>query len=56
MFALTSFLFTEIQTETADNALPSAHCNESTFCPQIQFVAHREQCFLPLLDQAVSFA
>ena len=56
MFAFTSSLFTETQIETADSVLPSADCNESTFRPQIQFVPHREQCDLPLLDQSVSGA
>jgi hypothetical protein len=56
MFALTSFLFTETQTETADNALPLADSNESKFCPKIQFVPHREQYVLPLLDKSINVA
>lgn len=34
MFALTSFLFTETQTETPDNVLPLAACNEARILPK----------------------
>jgi hypothetical protein len=43
MFDLTSFIFIETQTETADNALLLADCNKTNFRPQIQFVPYREQ-------------